>query len=230
MAIIETITHFYYSIAMNTLIIFDLDGTLADTREDIADAVNLVRKFFKLPSLMFEEVVSYVGGGLGLLMTKSMQDSPEVDHTEACDKFTEYYNQNLTVKTHLYEGAAEVIAELAERGYYLAVLSNKPGQMCRAITAHFGLDKHLLTTMGGGDTATKKPEPEGIYEIIKRAERIGFKREPDNIWMIGDHHTDMKAAENAALKSVYCTYGFGDKQGLSSDYEISDIRDLIKIV
>jgi phosphoglycolate phosphatase len=215
---------------MNTLIIFDLDGTLADTREDIVNAVNLVRKFFKLPSLMFEDVVSYVGGGLGLLMTKSMQDSPEVDHTEACDKFTEYYNQNLTVKTHLYDGAAEVISELAGRGYYLAVLSNKPGRMCRAITAHFELDKYLLTTMGGGDAATKKPDPEGIYEIIKSAERIGFKRETDNIWMIGDHHTDMKAAENAELKSVYCTYGFGDKQGLRSDYEISDIRDLIKIV
>lgn len=215
---------------MNTLIIFDLDGTLADTREDLALAVNLVRKSFELPELAREEIVQYVGGGRGLLMEKSMHDSPETDHQESCDRFTEYYNQNLTVNTYLYDGVVDTITELAEKGYYMAVLSNKPAEMCREITAHFKLDRHLVTTMGGGDVSTSKPAPEGVYEVIRRAEEKGFKKESDNVWMIGDHHTDMQVAVNAKMKSIFCTYGFGQKQGTCSDYEISNIKDILSIV
>ncbi|HAK44997.1 MAG TPA: hypothetical protein DCO79_03630 [Spirochaeta sp.] len=215
---------------MNTLIIFDLDGTLADTREDLALAVNLVRKSFELPELSLGEIVQYVGGGRDLLMQKSMHDSPEADHDEACDRFTEYYNKNLTVKTYLYEGVEETITDLAERGYHLAVLSNKPGDMCREITEYFGLSRYLVTTMGGGDVASTKPAPEGVSEVIRRAEEKGFKKEDNNVWMIGDHHTDMQVAVNAEMRSIFCTYGFGRKQGLSSDYEISDIREVLEIV
>ena len=211
---------------MNTLIIFDLDGTLAETRADIAAAVNLVLESFGLKQLPETQIAGYVGGGREDLMTKTLRDSPEADHAEACEKFTEFYNQNLTVRTHLYDGVAETISALAVKKYHMAVLSNKPGDMCRTITSHFDLDKYLVTTMGGGDASTTKPDPEGLNEVVRRAEAQGFKRNDDNVWMIGDHHTDINVARNAGVRSVFCNYGFGDRMGLEADYYIDSFSEL----
>ncbi|MDC7226729.1 MAG: HAD hydrolase-like protein [Spirochaetales bacterium] len=215
---------------MNTLIIFDLDGTIADTREDLVHAVNLVRKSYNLDKLPFDEIIGYVGEGLGPLMHKSLKNNPEIDHNDSCNRFTKYYNENLTVNTCLYDGVEKTIAALSENGFHMAVLSNKPAEMTRKIVTHFGLDKYLITTMGGGDVSTKKPEPEGVFEVIRRAEAKGFKQTKENVWMVGDHHTDMKVAGNAGIKSIFCNYGFGNRQGLPSDFDIETFSDVKNII
>ena len=219
-----------YISVMNTLIIFDLDGTLADTRADLANAVNLARKEYGLPEQSIKEIVNYVGEGKYNLMKNSLHDKPDVDLEEAVAKFMHHYAANLIIKTYLYDGVAEGIKKLKGKNYHLAVCSNKPGDLCRQITAHFGLDKYLVTTKGGGDAATIKPEPEGVYEIIRLAENDGFSRNGDNVWMIGDHHTDLRVAENAGIKSIFCKYGFGSKKDQSSDYEVSSFSEIADIV
>ena len=221
---------FSYSFVMNKLIIFDLDGTLADTREDLARALNLTRISFNLPELSLDEIIGYVGSGRSYLIEKSFQDASSKDLIQASTRFTKYYKQNLTVKTYLYKGVMDTIIKLHDSGLFLAVLSNKPGDMSREITSHFGLSKYLLATMGGGDAAGLKPAPDGAMEIIRLAEEKGFCREKDNVWMVGDHHTDMKLAEIAGFKSIYCSYGFGSRSGTSCDFEISDISELPDIV
>ena len=215
---------------MNTLIIFDLDGTLADTRADLANAVNLTRRDYGLPEQAIDEIVNYVGEGKHKLIERSFHDKPDADIDEAVDKFSTHYGENLIIKTPLYEGVANGLKKLKEKNYHLAVLSNKPGDLCREMTAHFGLDKYLVTTMGGGDAATMKPEPEGVYEVIRKAEAEGFSRNGNNVWMVGDHHTDLKVAENAGLKSIYCNYGFGFKKDVVPDYEVDSFSKIESVL
>ncbi len=215
---------------MNVLLILDLDGTLADTRTDIAAAVNKVRESYGMTAFPADKITGYIGGGRRQLMLKSLHDYPELDIDDSCSRFTDFYNQDLIVETCLYEGVEATVQQLHSEGYYLAVLSNKPGEMCRAIVSHFGLEKYLVTTMGGGDTATTKPDPEGAFEVIRRAEEKGFVKEDGNIWMAGDHHTDLAVAENAGMKSIFCEYGFGDRQNLKSDYSIKSFSEIPEII
>jgi phosphoglycolate phosphatase len=215
---------------MNSLLIFDLDGTLADTRADLSNAVNLTRNYYNLSDLSREEIINYVGEGRTKLIVQAFNDMPGINIEEAADLWSSFYNKILTVETKLYPGVAEGLEELYAKKYHMAVLSNKPGDMCREITAHFDLDKKLVTALGGGDLATTKPEPEGIYEVIARAEKKGFRRNGDNIWMIGDHYTDLKAARNAGVKSIFCNYGFGNRKDQNFDFEVSSFGEIARIV
>ncbi len=215
---------------MNSLIVFDLDGTLADTREDLAVSVNLLRRSYGLSDLSLTEIIKFVGGGMKVLVEKALIDGHKINQIEAQKKFTDFYYNNLTVKTRLYDGVIDTISTLSNRGYYIAVLSNKPGDMCREITKYFKLSQYLVTTMGGGDSPAIKPAVDGLLQIIKKAETLGFKKEDKNIWMVGDHHTDLKLAENAGIKSVFCKYGFGRRQDLKSDFDIESIGELKTIL
>ena len=204
---------------MNHLIIFDLDGTLADTRADLARAVNRVRRSYGLSEFPMDKIVGYIGGGRTRLMEKSLYDQPETDIADACNRFTEYYENNLVVETRLYDGVAETIKALWRKGFFLAVLSNKPGDMCRKITAAFELDQYLITTLGGGDVSTVKPEPEGFYEALRAAEEKGFNGERKNTWMVGDHHTDLQLALNVGINSIFCNFGFGSRLELTPNFD-----------
>lgn len=215
---------------MNHLIIFDLDGTLADTRTDLARAVNRVRRSYGLSEFPMDKIVGYIGGGRTQLMEKSLHDQPETDIAEACNRFSEYYVKHLVVETRLYDGVADTIKALWDRGLFLAVLSNKPGDMCRKITAFFGLDKYLMTTLGGGDVSTVKPEPEGFYEVLRVAKENGFNGKKDNTWMIGDHHTDLQLAQNAGINSIFCNFGFGSRLEMGPDFEIDRFNEIESII
>lgn len=215
---------------MNKLIIFDFDGTLADTRTDIGRAVNLVRTSYGLPEFPMDKVVGYIGGGRTQLMEKSLHDQPEKDITEACNRFTKYYVRNLVVDTRLYDGVSETIKALWGKGFFLAVLSNKPGDMCRKITAFFGLNQYLITTLGGGDVSTVKPEPEGFYEVLRVAREKGFNGKKENTWMVGDHHTDLQLAMNVGINSIFCKFGFGSRLEMNPDFEIERFNEIKSII
>jgi len=215
---------------MNNLIIFDLDGTIADTRADLANAVNLTRGHYGLQGLPYETIVTYVGNGAKKLVERAFTDMPETDITEVIEVFMQAYSDNLIIETSLYPGVTEGLDSLSKSGHMMAVLSNKPGELCRQLSAHFDLDKYFITVMGGGDAAKLKPEADGINDIIKKAETAGFSRNGSNIWMVGDHYTDLKSAENAGIRSIFCSYGFGDRKGLESDHEAAGFSELTKIL
>ena len=134
---------------MNTqIIIFDLDGTLIDSRRDLAAGVNHMRAHYDLSPLSLEMASSYIGDGVRKLVERSLQGA-DVDLDEAVRINKEYYFSHLTVYTTLYAGVADGLRRLASAGHKLALLTNKPGDPSRAILHHFELD-HFFTSIIGG--------------------------------------------------------------------------------
>lgn len=186
------------------LIIFDLDGTLIDSRADLAAGVNHMRKQYGLEPLSLELISSYIGDGVRKLVERSLQGA-EVDVDEALAINKAFYNSNLTVHTFLYEGVDAGIRQLVEAGHSVALLTNKPGDPSREILRKFGLADYFTAIVGAGDVPNLKPEPDGIFQCL---EVSGIPT--SNAWMVGDHHTDLAVAQNAGIRSLLVEYGFGN--------------------
>ncbi len=204
------------------LLIFDLDGTLADTRADLATGINLMRGHYGLPSLDVDTVTGYIGNGIRKLVERSLQGA-EADLDEALELDRKFYREHMLDKTTLYPGVAEGLAQLAEAGHALAVLSNKPGEPSRVILKHLGVDSLFLQILGGGDLPNLKPAPDGIQALLEAA-----GTSVENIWMIGDHHTDLEAAHNAGVQSGFVTYGIGHPGEFAADQVWHGFEELVE--
>jgi len=203
------------------LLIFDLDGTLIDSRADLAGGINHMRAQFGLASLAVETVGGYVGDGVRLLVTRSLQGA-DVDIDDALRINLEYYLSHLTVHTTLYPGVDEGIRRLAQAGHKLALLTNKQGESSRAIMHHFGLGVFFSAIVGGGDVSRLKPEPDGVFRCLETAAATA-----SNAWMIGDHYTDLAVAKNAGVKSAFVSYGFGEERGYEPSVYFASFAELV---
>ncbi len=201
------------------LLIFDLDGTLAETRKDLTTGVNLMRAHYELPPLDFETVTGYIGNGVRKLVERSLKGSNmDIDEAMALNKT--FYAEHMLDETELYPNVVEGLRALS--GNTLAVLSNKPGDPTRAILKHLGVDRHFFRMLGGGDVPNLKPEPDGIVELMKES---GIA--PENTWMIGDHHTDLEVAHNAGVKCGFVTYGIGHAGNFTADQSWDTFDSLV---
>ena len=212
---------------MRNLIIFDLDGTLIDTRADLAYSTNLTRKDFGLDELPQQQIAGYVGNGLRKLIERSFPGSSPEEINRAIERFKVHYSENLVVKTEFYPGVPDGLKKLSAAGHYLAVLSNKPGFWVREIIDHFRLSSLFIALVGGGDSAAMKPEPDGIKDIVSTAEKAGFRNSSRNVFMVGDHHTDLLAAANAGITSIFCSYGYGSRSGEVYDIEAKSFKEVV---
>jgi phosphoglycolate phosphatase len=203
------------------LLIFDLDGTLIDSRADLAAGINHMRAQFGLEKLPLDTVVGYIGNGVRRLVEGSLQGS-DVDVGEALRIYKSYYNMHLTVYTSLYEGVAEGLRKLVDAGHAPAVLTNKPGDPSRSILEFFHVDTLFNAIGGGGDVEGLKPEPAGVIRCL---EATGFGR--DAAWMIGDHYTDLAVAKNAGIRSAFMQYGFGEERGFKPDVYFASFSELV---
>ncbi len=203
------------------LLIFDLDGTLIDSRADLTEGINHMRKHYGLESLPLETVSGYIGNGVRLLVERSLQGAA-VDVSEALRINKEFYFTHLTVHTTLYPGVEQGVRQLAESGHKLALLTNKPGDPSREILKHFGLAGYFGTIIGGGDIEKLKPEPDGVFQCMETA-----SMETSNAWMIGDHYTDLAVAENAGIKSAFVRYGFGEARGHEASAYFASFEELV---
>ena len=187
------------------ILIFDLDGTLIDSRRDLAIGINLMRRHYGLDPLPVETVVGFVGEGIRNLVSRSLQDAPfAVDLDEAVRVDTECYRQHIHDETTLYPGVREGLDGLAQAGHVLALLTNKPGAASREILRHFEIDALFASIIGGDSGIPLKPEPEAVFAILRTVNGTSA-----NTWMIGDNHTDIAAAHRAGIHSVFVTYGMG---------------------
>jgi phosphoglycolate phosphatase len=187
-----------------TLLMFDLDGTLIDSREDIAAAVNRMRADCHLPPLPLKTVAGFVGDGIHVLVARALRGH-HVDIEEATRICTAHYRAHLHDKTTLYPGVREGLEQLRAAGFRFAAISNKPSDFCREILRYFGIVTWFPVILGGGDTAELKPNPEPLLVAMSRA-----RVTPDHAWMIGDHKTDLEAARRAGVRSVFLTSGIGE--------------------
>ena len=209
--------------AMNAkLLIFDLDGTLVDSRADLAEGINHMRKSLGLEPLPLATVSQYVGNGVRKLVERSLQGA-EVDVEEALRINKAYYFSHLTVHTSCYPGVRDGLRQLAEAGHTLALLTNKPGDPSREILKHFKIDRFFSSVIGGGDVANLKPEPDGVFQCL---EDSGM--EASKAWMVGDHYTDLSVAKNAGIKSAFVRYGFGEERGFQPDVRFDSFPGLVE--
>lgn len=203
------------------LIIFDLDGTLIDSRADLTAGINHMRGHYGLAALSIDTVSGYIGNGVRLLVERSLQGA-DVDVDEALRINKEYYFSHATVHTSLYDGVAAGIQELAEAGHQLAVLTNKPGDPSREILQHFGLSDSFIAILGSGDVERLKPEPDGIFRCLELSGTTA-----STAWMVGDHYTDLAVAQNGGIKSAFVRYGFGEERGYKPDAYFASFSELV---
>ena len=194
-------------------VFFDLDGTLIDSRADLASAINLARGDFGLPELPRSQVVSYVGEGLHRLVARSMPELPGVLE-EAVARTRVHYGAHLLVQTTLYPGVSEGVRRLGALGWKRAIVTNKPREFVRPVL------------VGGGDTAALKPDP---APILLAAGLLGVT-DLRGSWMVGDHFTDLEAGRRTGLRRCFCRYGFGDPRGETFDLAVDSLVELARHV
>jgi phosphoglycolate phosphatase len=186
------------------LIIFDLDGTLVDSRLDLAGAVNATRRHMGMEALANERVYTYVGNGAPMLVRRALgEGAAEAQVQEALEFFLEYYREHDLDYTVLYSGVKESLDRLREAGKRMAVLTNKPVRMSRHIVEGLGVGGHFFQVYGGNSFDFKKPHPIGVEELMKEA---GVGRE--STLMVGDSSVDVQTARNAGIACCGVTYGF----------------------
>jgi phosphoglycolate phosphatase len=186
------------------LLIFDLDGTLVDSKLDLVHSVNAARGLMNLAPISEELVASYVGNGAPVLMRRALgPDAGEEEVRRALDFFLGYYRDHMLDNTRLYPGVKPGLDRLLASGARLAVLTNKPVRFSRAIVEGLGLGNHFFQIYGGNSFEQKKPDPIGIETLIAecRANR-------ERTYMVGDSGVDVRTARNAKVKACGVSYGF----------------------
>lgn len=186
-------------------VLFDLDGTLIDTVDDIGDAANKVLSNRGFPTHSIPTYRLFIGEGARMLLTRAL---PEEDRNEdiidACLKeFIEDYRYNYNIKTNLYDGVPELLDRLQVRGLKLAILSNKPHPMTKDCVAFFLSRWNFDAVLGQHDSIPRKPDPQGALEV---AQRLAIP--PSSFIYLGDTAIDMKTAVSAGMFPVGVLWGF----------------------
>lgn len=191
------------------LVIFDLDGTLIDSRLDLVHSVNAALRHIGRPGLPDDVIASYVGDGAPILIQRAL-GGEAVDEAlvrKGLEFFLSYYREHKLDHTTVYPGIPEALAAIqnAANGAprKMAVLTNKPVNPSRAIVEALGLGPFFSQIYGGNSFATKKPDPEGARKLL---EECGVR--PEQAAIIGDSHVDVETARNAGLYAIGVTYGF----------------------
>lgn len=186
-----------------SLLVFDLDGTLIDSRADLAAAVNHVLRGFALPELPLEVISSYVGDGARMLVQRALGAAHSALHDEGLRRFLEFYGAHLLERTHAYPGVTDLLAILSSHGVRQAVLSNKPEGMSRAILDGLGLSSHFVAVLGGDSLPVRKPDPAGVKHLCALT---GTPAE--HVLLVGDSPVDLRTAEAAGIAFCGVTWGF----------------------
>jgi phosphoglycolate phosphatase len=191
-------------------LIFDLDGTLIDSKLDLALAVNATLDHMGRAQHVHETIFSFVGNGAETLVRKSLgEGTTDEEVKRGLAYFLSYYRTHMLDNTVLYSGVAEALEHFGTRERYsMAVYTNKPVNFSRAILEGLNMSRHFLAVYGGNSFERKKPDPMGI-EVLLREMRVA----PDEAMMVGDSEVDVKTARNSGIFACGVTYGFG-REGL----------------
>jgi phosphoglycolate phosphatase len=189
------------------LVIFDLDGTLIDSRLDLIHSVNATLRHVDRPELPGDLIASYVGDGAPMLIRRALGDPKnEAFVKEALDYFLNYYRVHKLDFTRAYDGINQMLEAIRNGNRaprQMVVLSNKPVNPSRAIVDALGLAEFFVRVYGGNSFPTKKPDPHGVRMILRET-----KVRAEEALIIGDSSTDVITGRNAGLWTCGVTYGF----------------------
>lgn len=202
------------------LLVFDLDGTLIDSRQDLTNSVNAMLRHFGRQPLPCELIGTYIGDGAPMLVRRALGD-PKDDKflKQALEYFLLYYREHKLDHTYVYAGVHESLRALRDAPNHklkMAVLSNKPVNPSRAIIEALGLGEFFFQIYGGNSFETKKPDPQGARKLLREA---GVKA--DETAMIGDSANDVLTGHNAGMWTIGLTYGFAP---LSLTHVVPDVQ------
>jgi phosphoglycolate phosphatase len=204
------------------LLVFDLDGTLVDSKQDLALSVNAMRTEMGLAPLPLELIASYVGHGVNLLVRRSLGTHATDENVgKGLAFFLAYYRDHMLDHTAPYPGVAEALEKL--RGHKMAVLTNKPVNFSREMLTQLGFGLYFVHIYGGNSFPQKKPDPMGLNTLMAE-----LKIPPRETLMVGDSDTDILTGRNAGVWTCGVTYGFGGHtlQQVPPDLLIDDLREL----
>lgn len=189
------------------LLIFDLDGTLIDSRLDLIHSVNAMLRHMGRTDLPGDVIASYVGDGAPTLIRRALGDPRDESVIKAgLEHFLTYYRAHKLDHTHVYDGVKDMLTVLHNSNgirRQMAVLSNKPVIPSRAIVEALGLAGFFTHVYGGNSFSTKKPDPKGAQAILKET-----RTRPEETLMVGDSSVDVITGRNAGLWTCGVTYGF----------------------
>lgn len=194
------------------LLIFDLDGTLIDSKLDLANAVNAARAHLELTPIPNELVYSYVGNGAQVLIRRALgPQATEDECRRALEYFYSYYRQHMLDHTYLYPGVREALDRFLDHGITMAVLTNKPVRFSEGLVEGLGLHRHFIRIYGGNSFEHKKPHPIGVDKLIEES-----GKSKKRAMIVGDSAVDVQTARNAGIQVCGVTYGF-QPEGFQDD-------------
>ncbi len=206
-------------------VFFDMDGTLIDSRADLAATVNHTRRELGLAELPQEEVLTHVGQGAHHLLAHAIPERAN-DVESLWEIFRSHYAEHMLESVELYPTVRQTLDELARRGWLLGINTSKPAFATRAILEHFGLLRYFGNAIvAGGDCAEMKPSALPLREC---AARLRGHRLSSHDWMVGDSWTDMQCATNAGIKGAFCTFGFGKLADSRFTIRINRLDELLR--
>ncbi len=211
---------------MLELLIFDLDGTLADTGQDITDALNYALQPYGAKNYSVEETKMMVGSGISALLSSllpSDKSSPAAQK-EVEVRFIDFYSKHLHDNTIAYPHVTDTLEKL--KGYRKAVLSNKRTEYTKDILQKLGIARHFDVIWGSDSVREKKPSPVPILDLLKE-----FNILRDKTAIIGDSNYDVEAGKAAGVKVIGVTYGFRPRKYLEdSDVILDSFDELLKVI
>ena len=190
-------------------VIFDMDGTVLDTLEDITDSVNYILTKYGYPERSLEEIRHFVGNGAVYLMERALpsgKETPDFDKITA--EYQVYYKEHCNIKTGPYKHIKELMAELKNRGYKMAIVSNKPMASVVELNNVY-YSEYIDVAIGVTEGLRRKPYPDECLEAMKL-----LKSDPATTIYVGDSEVDHKTAVNTGLKCISCLWGFRTKEEL----------------
>jgi phosphoglycolate phosphatase len=205
--------------------VFDLDGTLIDSKMDLVTSVNAMLSILGRAELPVDTVASYVGHGAPRLIASALgTGATAMERQQALEIFLAHYEAHKLDATRAYAGVEEGLQALA--GYPMAVLTNKPTKLSEEILEGLRLGRHFRVVYGGDFFTTKKPDPAGVHQILRELGAI-----PAEAAMVGDSDVDIQTARNAGMVAVAVKYGFGkiDHAMDPADVYIDSLAELASV-
>ena len=213
-------------------VFFDIDGTLFDTKADLAATVNHTRRDLGLAEWPEEQVIANVGQGAKYLLENSIPEviGQEANHVRSYDEvweiFKSHYAEHCVERVQPYPGVVRALGELRDRGWLMGVNTNKPNFAVKLILEKFGMTRYFgAAVVAGGDGIPLKPDAQSLREC---ASRLRGHRLSSHDWMVGDSWTDMQCATNAGVKGAFCTYGFGKLKDSRFTIKINRFEELLR--
>ncbi len=209
-------------------VVFDLDGTLLDTLGDLRDSVNFALEKNNLPKRTTEEVRSFVGNGIRLLIERSVPEKIPLETVDKCfSDFKEYYKDHSAILTKAYDGIIDLMKELKSKGVKIAVVSNKADFAVKTLMEDYFSGLYDCA-YGEREGVERKPAPDSVFGAISE-----MGADLENTVYIGDSEVDIETSKNANLPCIAVTWGFRDKEVLESlnpEYIVDSPSDILRII